>query len=49
MEWVAVPSSKRSSQRRDETSVSYLSALAGGFFTTSTTWIAHSVVLVVKN
>ena len=35
--WVAVPSSMGSSQPRDQTHVSYVSSLVGGFFTTSTT------------
>ena len=43
LEWVAMPSSRGSSQPRME-SVSLTSpALAGGFFTTSTTWEAHYV------
>ena len=48
LEWVAMPSSRGSSQPRDWTSISSIScigdALAGGFFTTSATWealIAH--------
>ena len=39
LEWVAVPSSRGSSQLRDLKSP----ALAGGFFTTSTTWEAYNV------
>ena len=40
LEWVAMPSSRGSSQRRDQP-VSLMSpALAGGFFTTSATWQA---------
>ena len=39
LEWVAMPSS-RFSQPRDQTHISYVSALAGGFFT-SATWEAH--------
>ena len=35
LEWVAMPSSKESSQLRDRT-VFLMSTLAGGFFTTST-------------
>ena len=39
LEWVAVPSSKVSSQSRNWTCVSYVSpALAGRFFTTSASW-----------
>ena len=42
-EWVAMPSSKESSWPRDWTQVSSpFSTLAGGFFTTSTTWEAHT-------
>ena len=37
LEWVAMPPSRESSQRRDRTLVSYVSCIAGGFFTTSTT------------
>ena len=38
LEWIAVPSSRRSSQPRDQTYIFYTStALAGRFFTTSTT------------
>ena len=40
LEWVAMSSSKGSSRPRDETHVSYISALAGGFSTTSATWEA---------
>ena len=40
LEWVAVPSSWGSSPPRDGTLVSYVPALAGGFFTTSATWEA---------
>ena len=40
LEWVAMPSSRGSSQPWDRTQDSYvfLPALAGGFFTTSATW-----------
>ena len=37
LEWVAIPSSRASSPSRDRTCVSYFTALADGFFTTSTT------------
>ena len=38
LDWIAMPSSKGSSQPRDQTHVSYLSlALAGGFFITRAT------------
>ena len=36
--WVVVPSSRVSSQPRDQTCISYLPALAAGFFTTRATW-----------
>ena len=35
-----MPSSRGSSQPRDRTHVSYISSLAGGFFTTSANWEA---------
>ena len=41
LEWVVVPSSRRSSRSRDGTHVSSLPPLAGGFSTTSITWEAH--------
>ena len=34
LEWVAKPSSRGSSQPRDQTHISYVSCIAGGFFTT---------------
>ena len=37
LEWVAIPFSRGASWPRDWTHVSYVSALASGFFTTSTT------------
>ena len=40
LEWVAMPSSRGSSQARDCICVSCLPALAGGFFITSATWKA---------
>ena len=40
LEWVALPSSRGSSQPRDRTLVSLSPALAGGFFTTSANWEA---------
>ena len=33
LKWVSMPSSRRSSQPRDLTHVSYVSCIAGGFFT----------------
>ena len=41
MEWVVMPSSRGSSWPKDWTHVSMSPSLAGGFFTTSTTWEAH--------
>ena len=38
LEWVAMPSSRGSSQPRDRTCISMCPALEGGFFTTSATW-----------
>ena len=40
LEWVVVPSSRGSSRPRDQTCVSCVSALAGRFFITSSTWEA---------
>ena len=40
LQWVAMPSSRGSSWPRDQVPVSYVSALAGSIFTTSTTWEA---------
>ena len=40
LEWVTVPSSRGSSRARARTRVSYISCIAGGFFTTSATWEA---------
>ena len=40
LEWVAMTFSRESYQPRDRTHVSSCLALAGGFFTTSTTWKA---------
>ena len=41
LEWVAMPSSRGSSQRRDQTQVSWISCNSCRFFTTSPTWEAH--------
>ena len=41
LEWVAMPSSRGSSQPRNQTCISRLLALAGGFFTTSASWEAQ--------
>ena len=40
LEWVAIPFSRGSSQPRDQTASLMFPALAGRFFTTSTTWEA---------
>ena len=40
LEWVAVCSCRGSSRPRDGTQVSYVSCIAGGFFTTSAIWEA---------
>ena len=40
LEWIAMPSARRSSQPRDRTQSLPSPALAGGFFTTSATWEA---------
>ena len=45
LEWVAMPSSKGSSRFRDQTCVSGLPALAGGFFITSATWEALKTII----
>ena len=42
LEWVAISSSKGSSQPQDQTHVLTSRALVGGFFTTSATWEAHT-------
>ena len=41
LEWVAMPSSRGSSQSRDRTCISYVSCIPGGFFTTRATWEAQ--------
>ena len=41
LEWIAMPSSRGSSQPRDQTHVSASPALAGVLFTTSATWKAR--------
>ena len=41
LEWVAIFFSRESSWPRDWTHVPGVSCLAGGFYTTSTTWEAH--------
>ena len=44
LEWVAMPSSRGSSQPRDQTHIFMSPALAGGFFTTSTTWESPLII-----
>ena len=43
LDWIAVLSSRGSSRPRDQTFISYVSCIAGGVFTTSTTWEAQVV------
>ena len=43
LEWVAMPSSRESSQPRDRTRVSYVSCTAGRFFTTGPSLVAQTV------
>ena len=40
LEWVTMPSSRGSSEPRDQAHISSVSSLAGGFFTTSAAWEA---------
>ena len=44
LQWIAMLSSRGSSQSRDQSQVSCISCIAGGFFTTGTTWEAHGGV-----
>ena len=44
LKWVAMPSSRGSSQPKDRTLISYISCTAGGFFTTSTTWEVPNIL-----
>ena len=41
LEWVAMPSSRRSSQPRDRTQMSHVSCIGSRFFTTSSIWKAQ--------
>ena len=41
LEWVAMPSSRGSSQPRDQTQMSHVSCIGSRFFTTSSTWKAQ--------
>ena len=43
LEWVATPSSRGSPQPRDRTSISCVSCIGRGLFTTSATWEAPSL------
>ena len=47
-EWVAVPSSRGSSQSRIEPVPIMSPALAGRFFTTNATWEAHNIIDIIK-
>ena len=46
LEWVTMPSSRRSSPLRDWTQVSYVSCIAGGFFTFWAIWEDPSYFVV---
>ena len=48
LEWIAMSSSKESSQPRDGTCVSYISCISRRFFTTSASWEAQVKVLVTQ-
>ena len=41
LEWVAISSSRESSQPRDQTCISHISCITGGFFTHWSTWEAQ--------
>ena len=49
LEWVAISSSRGSSQPRDGNLISYVSCIGGKFFTTSVTWDAPSYSLRCTN
>jgi len=49
LEWVAISFSRGSSQPRDGTPVSLAPALAGGIFTTSTTWKTQTYIVMYVN
>ena len=49
LEWVAMPSSRRSSQPRDWTSVSYVSRIAGRFFTIEPPGKPHDIAYCLAN
>ena len=44
LEWVAISSSRESSQPRDRTCISLISCITGGFFTHWSTWEAQSEI-----
>ena len=46
LEWIILRSSRGSSWSRDRTRISYISCIAGGFFTTSATWEAQILLVV---
>ena len=48
LDWGTISYSRRSSQPKDQTHSSYVSALAGRFFITLTVWEAHNEILVIK-
>ena len=47
LEWVDISYSRESSWPRDRTCISYVSCLAGRFFTTSATWEAQELKVIV--
>ena len=56
LEWVAMPSSSRSSQPRDRTCISCISCIAGRFFTHWVSWeaevnisAAHQILLILPS
>ena len=48
LEWIAMPSSRRSSQRRDQTAVFCISCIAGRFFTHWATWGAQGLTQILS-
>ena len=49
LEWVAISSSRGSSRPKDQTHISCVSCLAGRFFTTSTTWEALVIQMIIPS
>ena len=47
LEWVAVPSSRGSSQPRDQTCISCLQPCQSAFFTTRATWEAYTHIYII--